>query len=139
LTSIDSINNEILTSPPVDDNIPPKYMDYMFTVFSPIEFDKLLLHCPYNVDIELEEGKTPPFSPLYHLTPPECKALTGYVNKNLKCGHVWSSTSSAGALVLFIHKKTSELCLCVDYCGLNTITEKDQYPVPLVHDLLNHV
>jgi hypothetical protein len=96
-------------------------------------------HRPYDVDIELEEGKTPPFGPLYRLTPPECEALAEYVNKNLKRGHVRSSTSSAGAPVLFIRKKTGELRLCVDYRGLNAITKKNQYPVPLVHDLLDRV
>ena len=31
------------------------------------------------------------------------------------------------------------LCLAVDYQGLNRITKKDQYPVPLILDLLNHL
>jgi len=137
--SIDSIDDEILAPPPIDANVPSKYMDYMSTVFSPSEFEKLPPHRPYDVDIELEEGKTPPFGPLYRLTPPEREALTEYVNKNLKRGHVRSSTSSAGAPVLFIRKKTGELRLCVDYRGLNAITKKNRYPVPLVHDLLDRV
>jgi Reverse transcriptase (RNA-dependent DNA polymerase)/RNase H-like domain found in reverse transcriptase/Integrase zinc binding domain/Retroviral aspartyl protease len=137
-SSIDSVDDEIPALPHVDD-VPPKYMDYMSTVFSPAEFEKLPPHRPYDVDIELEEGKTPPFGPLYRLTPPEREALTEYVNKNLKRGHVRSSTSSAGAPVLFIRKKTGELRLCVDYRGLNAITKKNRYPVPLVHDILDRV
>jgi hypothetical protein len=129
-SSIDSIDDEIPALPHIDiDNIPPKYRDYMSTVFSPAEFERLPPHRPYDVDIELEEGKMPPFGPLYRLTPPEREALTEYVNKNLKRGHVRSSTSSAGAPVLFIRKKTGELRLCVDYRGLNAITKKNHYPV----------
>jgi hypothetical protein len=84
LSSIDSVNNEILTLLYLNSNIPPKYMDYMSTVFSPGEFEKLPPHCPYDVDIKLEDGKTPPFGSLYHLTPPEHDMLTEYINKNLR-------------------------------------------------------
>ena len=40
---------------------------------------------------------------------------------------------------LFICRKDSSLCLTVDYWGLNHITKKDQYPVPLIPDLLDHL
>ena len=49
------------------------------------------------------------------------------------------SQSSAGALILFIKKKDSSLCLAVDYCGLNKITKKDRYPLPLIPDLLDRL
>ena len=38
---------------------------------------------------------------------------------------------------LFICRKDSLLCLAVDYQGLKSITKKDQYPVPLIPDLLD--
>ena len=40
---------------------------------------------------------------------------------------------------LFIRRKDSSLCLAVDYRGLNRITKKDQYPVPLIPDLLDRL
>jgi hypothetical protein len=43
----------------------------------------------------------------------------------------------AASPVLFVKKKTGELHLCVDYHGLNTITKKNCYPLPLIDDLLN--
>lgn len=39
--------------------------------------------------------------------------------------------------VLFVKKKDSTLCLCVDYQGLNCLTRKDRYPIPLITDLLD--
>src|SRR5258705_10027804 len=39
--------------------------------------------------------------------------------------------------VLFVKKKDSSLCLCVNFCALNRVTEKDCYPLPLIPDLLN--
>ncbi|CDO75982.1 hypothetical protein BN946_scf184820.g2 [Trametes cinnabarina] len=40
-------------------------------------------------------------------------------------------------LLLFVKKKDGSLRLCVDYRGLNKITWKDRYPLPLVSDLLD--
>jgi len=39
--------------------------------------------------------------------------------------------------VLFIKKKDGSLCLCVDYQGLNKLTQKDRYPIPLLANLLD--
>ncbi len=47
------------------------------------------------------------------------------------------SCSPHGAPVLFVKKKTGELCLCVDFHGLNKISKKDHYPLPLISDLLD--
>ena len=40
-------------------------------------------------------------------------------------------------LVLFIWKKDSSLQLCVDFWGLNWISKKDWYPLPLISNLLD--
>ena len=100
------------SSPPVDATdhlkfIPEKLIPWATSVFSPSKFDRLPPHWPYDVDIELEEGKTPPFGPrLYCLTPAEHDALSEHLATNLKQGHIRRSTSLAAAPVLFIHKKT---------------------------------
>jgi len=41
------------------------------------------------------------------------------------------------APVLFIKKKDRSLWLCVNFHGLNKITKKDQYPHPLIFNLLD--
>lgn len=51
--------------------VPEKYRPWASTVFNPAEFERLPDHHPYNIDIELEDGKSPPFGPLYRLTPTE--------------------------------------------------------------------
>jgi len=40
-------------------------------------------------------------------------------------------------MVLFVKKKDGSLRLCVDFQGLNKITKKDHYPLPLISDLLD--
>lgn len=119
--------------------IPEKYHDYA-SVFSPIEAETLPPHRPsVDMAIEIEDGKSPPFGPMYHLSQQEREVLFDYIESNLKKGFIRRSTSSAGAPILFVKKKTGELRLCVDYRGLNSITKKNRYPIPLVDDLLDSV
>jgi hypothetical protein len=50
---------------PVDlTNVPTEYHD-LLDVFSKKRADTLLAHQPYDLKIELEDGATPPFSPIY--------------------------------------------------------------------------
>ena len=75
--------------------------------------------------IPIEEGKSPPFGPIYQLLEKELKVLKEYIDDNLAKGFIRPSTSSAGSPVLFVPKKDGSLRLCVDYRALNNITIKD--------------
>jgi len=41
--------------------------------------------------------------------------------------------------MLFVKKKDGSLQLCVDWHGLNSITKKDWYPLPLIPNLLDQL
>ena len=49
------------------------------------------------------------------------------------------SKSSAGALILFDWKKDESLRICIDYWGLNKVTIKNQYPLPLIFGLFDQL
>ena len=89
--------------------------------------------------IKLEEGKQPPFGPIYSLGPVELETLKTYIETNLANGFIQSSKSPAGAPILFNRKPDGSLCLCVDYWGLNNITIKNQYPLPLIGESLDRL
>ena len=118
--------------------VPAKYHAYL-DVFSPTEVKKLPQHRSYDVNIDLEEGKTPPFGPIYSLSVEERQAVFDYVEEHLSKGFIRPSTSSAASPILFIKRKTGDLRLCVDYRGLNAITKKNRYPLPLTHDLIDRL
>ena len=82
--------------------------------------------------IKLEEGKQSPFGPIYSLGLVELKILKTYIKINLVNDFIWPSKSPAGASILFDKKPNKSLRLCVNYWGLNNITIKNQYPLPLI-------
>ena len=94
-----------------------------------------------NLDhaIDLLPGTTPPFGPLYNLSESELGVLKDYIKQNLKSGFIRRSKSSAGSPILFVKKKDGGLQLCVDYRGLNAITVRDQYPIPLISEILDQL
>ena len=89
--------------------------------------------------IELEEGKQPPFKPIYSLGPVELETLKTYIKTHLANGFIQPSMSPAGAPILFDRKSDKSLRFCVDYRGLNNITIKNQYPLPLIGELLDRL
>ena len=122
------------------DNIelPSKYSDYA-KVFSAEEADKLPEHTADDHKIILEDNTMPPHGPIYSLGATELETLRAYIETNLSNGFIRPSTSPAGAPILFVRKPNRGLRLCVDYQGLNKITIKNRYPLPLVGEALDRL
>src|SRR5258708_26593085 len=95
------------------------------------------MHWPYDLKINLEEGTKPFHRPISSLLPPELTVLREFLEENTKNGFICPSKSPWGSPVLFVKKKDSSLCLCINFHTLNRVTEKDHYPLPLIPDLLN--
>ncbi len=109
-------------------NLPVELQNYQ-DVFSKEKAETLAPHRQgVDLAIETEEGKQPPYGPLYPLSPAELEVLRGYLEDNLRKGFIRPSKSPAASPILFIPKKNGELRLCVDYRGLNAITRKNRYP-----------
>ncbi|SOV07143.1 uncharacterized protein UDID_18780 [Ustilago sp. UG-2017a] len=120
------------------DIIPQEYHQYL-DVFSRVQADKLPPHRTYDHQIPLEEGKSPPFGPIYSLSEHELKTLREYLEENLAKGFISPSNSPAASPILFVKKKDGSLRLCVDYRGLNRITIRNRYPLPLIDELLDRL
>lgn len=101
-----------------------------------IEADRLPPHRYIDHVIEIEDGKKPPFGPLYNMSNLELRALKNYLDENQKKGFIRPSSSSCASPVLFVRKPGGGLRFCVDYRGLNEITKKNRYPLPLIDETL---
>ncbi|KAL0177380.1 hypothetical protein M9458_026274, partial [Cirrhinus mrigala] len=112
-------------------NVPAEYLD-LKEVFSKSRAASLPPHRPYYCAIELLPGTSPPKGKLYSLSIPEREAMEKYISDSLAAGFIRPSSSPAGAGFFFVGKKDGSLRPCIDYRGLNNITVKNTYPLPLI-------
>jgi predicted aspartyl protease len=120
----------------------PQHYHKCLPLFSRTTADTLPPHRPgVDHEIRLEKDqqgqeKIPPWGPLYGMSRDELivlrKTLTELLDKNF----IRASSSSAACPVLFARKPGGGLRFCVDYRGLNAITQKDRYPLPLISETL---
>lgn len=89
--------------------------------------------------IDLKEGAEPPYMPIYNLSQKELETLRKYLEDSIGKGWIRESKSPAGAPVLFAPKADGSLRLCVDYRGLNSLTIKNRYPLPLIDEMLDRL
>ena len=115
----------------------PKLYTAFLNVFFRKEADTLPKHGPYDHTIHLKEGTQAPASALYSMSRDEALELCQYLDENLSKGFIRVSRSDAAASVLFVKKPEEGLHFCVDYWGLNAITVKNWYPLPLISETLN--
>jgi hypothetical protein len=94
-----------------------------------------------NIDhqISLKTDYQPPWKLLYGMSESELSALRDFLKENIEKGFIQPSSSPARAPVLFVKKKDGTLRLCIDYRGLNDMTIKNRYPLPLIQETLDRV
>lgn len=105
-------------------------------VFDQSQADKLPPHRDWDHEIKLKPNTTPPHGPLYNMSEDELLVLRKFLQENLDKGFIRASTSPAASPVLFARKPGGGLRFCVDYRGLNAITIKNRYPLPLIRETL---
>ena len=118
------------------DGVPEEYHDFT-DVFRKSKAGVLADHRPYDLKITLEEGASPPLRPIYSLSQEELLALHKFIDANTATRFIRSSQSPHGVPILLIWKKDGSLCLCCNFQGINWVSKKDWYPLPLINDLLD--
>ena len=116
--------------------LPEQYQEYLHA-FSKKKANTLLKHGPQNHTIHLKEGAQAPAFTLYGMSHNEAQELCHYLDENLSKGFIWASHSESAAPVLFVKKPEGGLHFCVNYRGLNAVTVKNWYPLPLISETLN--
>ena len=120
------------------DSIPAELRSFL-DVFSAQEANQVPDHKASDHAIDLLPDTSPPYGPIYPLAQDELRELREYLETNLRSGRIQPSKSPAGAPILFVPKKDGTLRLCVDYRGLNQVTVKNRYPLPLITEIMDRV
>ncbi|XP_071918796.1 uncharacterized protein [Coffea arabica] len=106
-------------------------------------FPEELMTLPPEREVEFKIDLVPGTAPIsktpYRMAPAELKELKIQLQDLLEKGFVKESDSPWGAPVLFVKKKDGSLRLCIDYRGLNEVTIKNKYPLPLIDSLFDQL
>ncbi len=129
---------EVTDSTPDTQGLPDTYQD-LREAFSKTKASQLPPHRPSDCAIELMPGTNPPKGRIFPLSQPESEAMEHYIQEELAKGFIQPSTSPASAGFFFVKKKGGDLRPCIDYRGLNEITVKFRYPLPLVPSALEQL
>jgi hypothetical protein len=121
-----------------EDIVPTTLHEYA-NVFSETAFNSLPEHCKWDHAIELEREPSPGIQKVYPMTLTEQTEMDAFLEEALATGRIRQSKSPLGAPVLFIKKKDGKLCFVQDYRALNAITRKNQYPLPLIDNLIHRL
>ena len=107
-------------------------------LFNPIAPPKVPQNLFFKIDFKPDANKC--FgSPVYSLDILKLKYLKEYIDSKLKEGVIVPSKSSLVSPVILVPKSSGELRVCVDYRRLNDITETDNYPLPLLDDIISSI
>ena len=131
-----------VTAIPKDANpqkfVPPIYHEFL-DVFDRNQAKNLPPHRSWDHPIDLQPGMTPPAARPYSMNHHELKALRQYLDEELSKGFIRVSRSPAAAPVLFVKKSNGDLRFCIDYRGLNAVSIKNRYSLPLVSETLSQL
>ena len=124
--------------------VPEQYWVYL-NVFDEDEVNQLPPTRGKKIDHEIElleeERKKPTvfWGPLYNMSKDEFLVLRKTLTEYLDKGFIRVSNSPAAAPVFFVKKPGGGLRFCVDYRGLNRITKKDRYLLPLIYETFRNI
>ncbi len=118
--------------------VPNKYADFG-DIFSPKLAAKLPEHTGINNHaIKLIDDWQTPYDPsIYSLGSVELETLKNYIENNLANSFIRRSKFFDKAPIFVDKKPDGSLQLGVDYQGLNNLTIKNRYPLPLVGELID--
>jgi len=119
--------------------VPKHYRDYQH-VFSKEKSNRLPEHKSWDLEINIKEGQLlPKPRKAFAMLPKESKALREFIEQELKLGRIRPSQSETAAPVFFIKKKDGGLRFVQDYRGLNTVTIRNRYLIPLTSELVDQL
>jgi hypothetical protein len=107
-------------------------------VFSKLCSNVLPPHCPYyhKVTIENSTPESIGYTPLQHQSTQELQEIKHFLTENLDHRFIETSQAPYVLPVLFVKKANRALQFCVNFRKLNSLTQKDWYPLPLIDETL---
>jgi len=108
-------------------------------VFGKIESERMLTRKVWDHAIDLKEMFKPWKGRIYPLSKNEREEVQNFVEDQLRKEYIRPSKSPQTSPVFFVGKKDRSKQMVMDYRNLNNQTVKNNYPLPLLTDLINNI
>jgi len=108
-------------------------------VFGKKQSERMPMRKLWDHAIDIKEGFMPRKGKVYPLSREEREEVREFVKEQLRKGYIWPSKSPQTALVFFVGKKDGKKRMVQDYRYLNKWTIKNNYPLPLISDVLENI
>ena len=117
----------------------PKRFHKWIKIFGKKVSERMPIRKMWNHAIELKEGFVPRKGKVYLLLREERGEVHKLIDKQLRKGYIRLSKSPQMVLVFFVGKKDGKKRMVQDYLYLNEWTVKNNYPLPLISDVIKNI
>jgi len=122
----------------VEEMVPRWFYQYL-KMFEKKESERMLTRKVWDHAIDLRESFVPKKGKIYPLSRVEREEVQEFVKNQLRKGYIRPSKSPQMSLVFFVPKKDRNKRMVQDYQYLNSWTIKNNYPLPLILDLIDNI
>jgi len=118
--------------------VPEKFYRWI-KVFGKKQSERMLTRKVWDHAIDIKEGFVPRKGKMYPLSREEREEVREFMKEQLRKGYIRLSKSPQTALVFFVGKKDGKKRMVQDYRYLNEWMIKNNYPLPLISDVLENI
>ena len=108
-------------------------------MFEKKDSERMPMRKTWDHAIDLREGFIPKKGKIYLLSRVEREEVQEFVKDQLRKGYIRSLKSPQMSPVFFVPKKDGKKRMVQDYWYLNSWTIKNNYPLPLISDLIDSI
>jgi len=118
--------------------VPKKFLKWR-KVFGKVESERMPKRKIWDHAIDLKKTFKPRKGRIYPLSKNEREEVQNFVEDQLRKGYIRLSKSPQTSPVFFVGKKDGSKRMVMDYCNLNDQTIKNNYPLPLITELIDNI
>jgi len=118
--------------------VPEKFHKWI-KVFGKKQSERMSIRKIWDHAIEVKEGFVPRKGKMYPLSREEREEVHEFIQEQLRKGYIRPSKLPQTAPVFFVRKKDGKKQMVQDYQYLNEWTVKNNYPLPLISDVLENI
>ena len=122
----------------IEELVPRKFLKWR-KVFGKVELERMLTRKVWDHAIDLKETFKPWKGRIYPLSKNEREEVQNFIEDQLRKGYIRLSKSPQMSPVFFVGKKNGSKWMVMDYCNLNDQTVKNNYPLPLITELIDNM